>query len=152
MGEGKILFVIGSRHPRARQQVQALQKCLPGHGLLVSAHDVPDQPGREDEIARDLAGRILEIAQTEPIAALVVVGGDTARAVAERLGITLLLVGGEVLPGIPRAIIGDGTAGRDSLDKQGGRVRQPCGPGADCGVAAVRRTIKAMITAPAGKL
>ena len=119
--EGKILFVIGSRHPRARQQVQALQKCLPGSFQLVSSRDVPDQPGREDEIAGELAGRILDAAQTEPIAALVVVGGDTSRAVVNRLGITLLLVGGEVLPGVPQAMIGDGMlAGTRWVSKAGG--------------------------------
>jgi uncharacterized protein YgbK (DUF1537 family) len=124
-GEGKTLFVVGSRHPRARQQVLALQKRLTGQGLLVSAHDLPDQPGREDEIAQNLAGRILEIAKTEPIAALVVVGGDTARAVVDMLGITFVLVSGEVLAGIPRAVIGDGTlAGTRWISKAGGFGRR----------------------------
>ena len=105
---GKVLFVMGSRHPHAKQQMQVLKKFNPDNALIISADAIPDQPGKEDEIAYQLAGRTVDAVQSENISALVVVGGDTARALAQSLGITVLMVGGEVLPGVPWAKIGDG--------------------------------------------
>lgn len=84
---GRLLFVIGSYSQRAREQVDALRESgVSSDSILV---------GEAEALARDIAGH------RDRIGALVVTGGDTARAVLDALGISALRVVGQVETGVP---------------------------------------------------
>ncbi|HHH40823.1 MAG TPA: four-carbon acid sugar kinase family protein [Chloroflexi bacterium] len=118
---GPILVVVGSRHPRARAQVRTLRAAALPRVHLVTATEEPFRAGQEDQVVLELAAEATALEGREGIGALVVVGGETARAVAAAMGFRRLEVRGEVLPGIPWAW-GQRTAGGPVLwvSKAGG--------------------------------
>ncbi len=84
---GPIIFAIGSLSERSRQQVESLRESgIGGDVILV---------GEPESLARQISAR------RDPTGALVLTGGDTARAVLRALGIASLRVVGEVETGVP---------------------------------------------------
>ncbi len=85
--DGPMLFAIGSHSERSREQVDVLRESgVASEDLLV---------GEAQALARKIAER------HDHIGALVLTGGDTARAVLEALGIFALRVLGEIEIGVP---------------------------------------------------
>ncbi len=110
------LVVVGSLHPLATEQVEALAAArLPGVEILAT----PRVPGAVTSDDADLAaaGLAAEVrTRLDGVATLVIVGGDTAAAV---LGDAPMVAGGTVAPGIPWARRADGT-GPLVITKAGG--------------------------------
>lgn len=85
--DGPILFAVGSYSERAREQAAALRESGgASEAILV---------GEAGALATQIAAR------REPIGALALTGGDTARAVLHALGIAALHVLGEIETGVP---------------------------------------------------
>ncbi len=82
-----LVFVVGSPSRRSLEQVEALRDAGVGNDLVF----VGEAEVLAETIARD----------HERIGALVLTGGETARAVLSRLGIRVLRVVGEVETGVP---------------------------------------------------
>lgn len=118
----QMVFVVGSRTEQSAQQVRALIES--GRARLIAAPAgcvdlsaalgapeallvIKAEPGSgaDHTDAAEVACRLADAAGTlierQPIAALVVTGGDTAFAVLRRLGQTTVQVMGNLLPGIP---------------------------------------------------
>ena len=112
-----IAFAIGSRDPITLAQVAELRRAQPGAACLAAPNGrynggpvgavvailqaVPgDDPVAEHDVARRLAqGFVRDLVAGR--ACLVLTGGATAAAVLAEMGIGLLQVLGEVLPGLP---------------------------------------------------
>jgi len=84
---GPIVFAIGSPSQRSREQAQALEEAGVGNDIVLK--------GEAEALANTIARN------PERIGGLVLTGGETARAVLSRLGITALRVVGEVETGVP---------------------------------------------------
>jgi uncharacterized protein YgbK (DUF1537 family) len=84
---GPIVFAVGSPSPKSREQVVALKDSGIGSDAILT--------GEAEELAETVAG------MRERIGGLVLTGGETARAVLSRLGVTALRVVGEVEIGVP---------------------------------------------------
>lgn len=84
---GPIVFAIGSPSQRSREQAEALTEPGVGNDLVLM--------GEAEALAEKIAG------MREQIGALVLTGGETARAVLSRLGIRVLRAVGEVETGAP---------------------------------------------------
>nr|WP_249219097.1 four-carbon acid sugar kinase family protein [Loktanella sp. SALINAS62] len=122
---GLMLFAIGSQDPITLAQIAALQasgldcetapggQVPPGGGGLVHATDIAGLP--LGAVTRRFADGIASRAAA--IDALVVSGGATAEAVLDALGVHLLHVTGEALPGLP---VSRDAAGRLIVTKSGG--------------------------------
>jgi len=126
---GPVLLVVGSRHPQTRLQVKLLREngiaviqvpgpgeASPGssklekraRGLLMQGRDVvllaesaPDEAPNRPDVVLSLGDLARRIVTDMHLAALVMTGGDTARAVCSALRVSAIRVLGEVLPGIP---------------------------------------------------
>jgi D-threonate/D-erythronate kinase len=90
---GPIVFAVGSVSERSRQQAESLRESGIGSDVILA--------GEPEALARQISGR------RDPIGALVLTGGDTARAVLRALEITALRVLGEVETGVPILITED---------------------------------------------
>ena len=97
---GPALFVAGSRTTIAARQVAHLRDAQPD-ALIATAPTPPEADA--DAVARRLAQRAVALLEATGAGALVLVGGDTARAVLDALGIAALRVRGHVIPSIPWA-------------------------------------------------
>ena len=84
---GSIIFAVGSLSERSRQQAESLRASGIGSDVILV--------GEPEALASQVSAR------HGPIGALVLTGGDTARAVLRTLGIAALRVVGEVEPGVP---------------------------------------------------
>ncbi len=118
-----IVFVVGSRAARSREQVEQLRACADTivleapNGRLVAIPSlsaarqvvvlaVPDPVAVEAEsveVARQLARAGLGLVNDIGAGAIVVTGGDTAIAVLEASNCTVIQVSGNLMPGIPYA-------------------------------------------------
>lgn len=110
---GLIGFAVGSRDPVTTAQVAQLQHEGGPRLILAPDGDVPDFPDPGPFVIQATAGAGAEgkavsarlakgVARHIPgLTSLVLTGGETAAAVLETLGIRLLQVEGEVLPGLP---------------------------------------------------
>ncbi len=107
IGAGRIVVVCGSLHPAARRQIAALEAAVADHSVDGSMIDivtsavparVPVDPRDAEATAADLAARAGGLIAGEGVAAVIVLGGDTAAAL---MGETTWLVGGTVAPGTP---------------------------------------------------
>jgi len=94
---GRIAVVVGSRAEEARRQAERLD----GAAVLLRP---PSRDGDPDAVASALAAR----AALEDVAAFVVVGGDTTAALLAALGVEVLEVLDELLPGAPLCRLPDG--------------------------------------------
>jgi D-threonate/D-erythronate kinase len=97
---GPPLFAAGSRTTIAARQLAHLRDARPD-ALIEIPPTLPEADA--DAVARGLAQRTVARFQAITAGALVLVGGDTARAVLEALGVRALHVRGHVIPSIPWA-------------------------------------------------
>ncbi|MEI7968129.1 MAG: four-carbon acid sugar kinase family protein [Betaproteobacteria bacterium] len=136
---GRIVYVVGSRTPAAREQVAALVSdgarlveavngrlrkepvLSPGADVVLVA--VPDKQGREgdpEEVAVMLARHAIRLVGPGNAQAIVATGGDTALSFLRASGNAVLCVGGELLPGIAYARFMLGTRPVWLVTKAGG--------------------------------
>lgn len=145
-GRREVLFLVGSLQPASRRQLQVAMEQL-GGPIVVGPGGLPEGPPPLAAVRRQLRRqhpgatilatpsvaegdpRDIADATTDVAAALIrsagvqrvfVTGGDLARALCERLGITRLLAEGQVLPGIPALTAVDGMPGLNLVTKAGG--------------------------------
>lgn len=114
---GPLVFVIGSRDPITLAQVAHLRQSQPDapvmaapNGVLTGGSLAPGvsilqvtqgaQPSNPALVAQNLATSCQRLFATSP-AALVLTGGETAAAVLAAMGVGVLEVLGEALPGMP---------------------------------------------------
>lgn len=93
---GPVVLCIGSLHPATRAQEAALAGRPRAHVLRVE----PDTWGVTERLLRSLA--------SQPIAGLVLTGGDTATTVCAALGVQAIDLGGEIAPGVPWGVASGG--------------------------------------------
>src|SRR5216684_3807616 len=95
---GPALFVAGSRTAITAQQLAHLRQARPDAPI-----ETPPAAPEADSgaVARRLAQRAVERLRRMSAGAVVLIGGDTARAVLEALGVDALRVRGHVIPAIP---------------------------------------------------
>lgn len=98
------LVVCGSRHPRSREQ--AARALAAGPWAVIATSE--DAAGAEQDVASRLAARVGRRLAEHPVDALIIFGGDTARAVLRELQVTSVEPLGELLPGIPVSSIDTG--------------------------------------------
>jgi uncharacterized protein YgbK (DUF1537 family) len=101
---GRIVFAVGSGAQRSREQVGVLKEKGIGEDVVL----IGDAETLAETIARD----------HEDIGALVLTGGETARAVLTRLGIAALRVVGEVEIGVP-ILVAEGSRPLTVITKAG---------------------------------
>ncbi len=101
------LVVAGSRHERSRQQMARAEPHLKLAGW--EAICSPEQPAGEPILfAEEFGQQIAERTRGGKFDALIVFGGDTARAILQALEITALTPVGEILPGVPVSLLPNG--------------------------------------------
>ncbi len=95
---GPALFVAGSRTAITAQQLAHLRRARPDAPI-----ETPPAAPEADSgaVARRLAQRAVERLRRMSAGAVVLIGGDTARAVLEALSVDALRVRGHVIPAIP---------------------------------------------------
>ena len=94
---------------------------LPGVVVVLSPSERRDRTGGSELVARALAAVAEAIVERGRTGALVLLGGDGARAVLQRLGAESVHVNGAVKEGIPRGVIESGrAAGMTVVTKAGG--------------------------------
>jgi uncharacterized protein YgbK (DUF1537 family) len=118
---GPIVFLVGSRAARSREQVEQLRRepqtvvieapngvagaITDGAGaeqiVLLAVDDPENGKAGAEEVAHRMAQAGLELAAFMRAKAMVVTGGDTAIAVLEESGCTVIDVCGNLMPGIP---------------------------------------------------
>ena len=97
---GPPLFVAGSRTTVVARQLAHLRDARPDIAIMTP----PALPESDaDAVARHLAQQAVARFQAIEAGALVLIGGDTARAVLDTLGVAQLRVRGHVIPSIPWA-------------------------------------------------
>jgi uncharacterized protein YgbK (DUF1537 family) len=104
--DGPFLFAIGSGSPQAHRQMAALASAMPEIVLLHQPPPVPGAPldGPEARaLAEQFADAVVARASELRPAMLLLSGGDTAQTVLGRLGVAMLEVRAELLPGVPLA-------------------------------------------------
>ena len=95
---GPALFVAGSRTAVTAEQLARLRQARPDASIATP----PAAPEADaDAVAQRLARQAIERLQAVNVGALVLIGGDTARAVLDALGVVRLRVRGHVIPAIP---------------------------------------------------
>ncbi len=105
---GPIVFAVGSPSRRSREQVEALRESGIGDDVILM--------GEATALAEAIAHRIEKTNQH--IGALVLTGGETARAVLSRLGVAVLRVVGEVETGVP-ILVAEGSRALMVITKAG---------------------------------
>jgi D-threonate/D-erythronate kinase len=125
----RVLVVVSSVHPQARHQVERLRERCAGDGdddvdvITTPAERAPaDAPTpHATAIARRLADRVADRLATGRFDALVLVGGDGAAAVLDRLHAERVLIGSAIVPGAPEGrILGGPADGLRIVTKSGG--------------------------------
>ena len=119
-GGGRTLVAVSSLHPVTAGQVEHLRA-----RLRTSDADVLTSAGHREtdpEQAADMLGRRVAVAMAEhSYRSLVLVGGDGAAAVLDRLGAVRIVVDGTVLDGCPTGVLQGGVAdGVRVVTKSGG--------------------------------
>jgi D-threonate/D-erythronate kinase len=95
---GPALFVAGSRTSTTAQQLAHLRQGRPDAPIVTAAAAAEADA---DTVARRLARQAVARFHALGAGALVLVGGDTARAVLDALGLRRLRVRGHVVPSVP---------------------------------------------------
>lgn len=121
--DGPIVFVVGSRAPSSRAQVERLRAeagtlvleapngkaadlpAMPGarQVVILAVHDPVSGEGDAVQVAKALAQAALAAIRASESHVLVATGGDTAIAVLQSSGCAALEVMGDLMPGIPYA-------------------------------------------------
>jgi len=108
---GRTLLFVGTTHPVTSLQVSHLAQ-MPG-GMDRTIHYVPCDGASQQEIVAAFAA--------EPVAALILTGGDTAAFVLRALGASSIVLAGEIARGVPWGFIEGGMAdGCAVVTKSGG--------------------------------
>jgi uncharacterized protein YgbK (DUF1537 family) len=116
--DGPILIAVSSLHPLTAGQLRQLP-ADPTSGIDVVA--TLTETTTATAAADELAGRVVAALSTRAYAALVVVGGDGAAAILDRLGADQIAVDGAIVPGCPTGIVSGGSAdGLRLVTKSGG--------------------------------
>jgi len=113
------LIAIGSRDPITRGQIERLLRSTRPEHIAAPNGRVPaftarrgltlvtvEESGAEEAmavVAARFAEGIADAVRRTPPASMLISGGETAQAILTRLGVTILELGGEALPGIPFA-------------------------------------------------
>jgi len=152
-----VLTVIGSRAPIARAQARAIVEeaaatqvdtpverllagiddrdgyadavmaaLAAGRHVVVGVGDGPTDPARSLEIAAGLAR--LAAPAAARAGAIVMTGGDTARAMLDALAVPLIEILGEVEPGVPVACAADGKDSERTLHSKSPPLRPIAAP------------------------
>ncbi|MGE6604913.1 four-carbon acid sugar kinase family protein [Halomonas sp. NPDC076908] len=136
-GVTSLLYAVGSRSPRAAEQLQQLCKNFPNVAVIEACMDVPANdyalstcvvvPGAEvgrtaSEVAKAMAAQVAAITFTwngieESL--LFLTGGDIAMAVLSRQGVSYISVEAEWSPGVALGVM-DGDWRRRVITKAGG--------------------------------
>jgi uncharacterized protein YgbK (DUF1537 family) len=125
----RVLVAVSSVHPQARHQVERLrERCLRDgdHDVEVVTTATERAPAGTPEphattIARRLAVQVADRLATGRFDALVLVGGDGAAAVLDRLHAERVLIGSAIVPGAPEGrIVGGSADGLRVVTKSGG--------------------------------
>ena len=125
----RVLVVVSSVHPQARLQVERLRERCAGDGdddVEVITTPTERAPAgapapHATAIARRLADGVADRLATGTFDALVLVGGDGAAAVLDRLRADRVLIGSAVVPGAPEGrILGGPADGLRIVTKSGG--------------------------------
>jgi uncharacterized protein YgbK (DUF1537 family) len=100
-----LLALIGSDHPASRAQVAAVS---PDLRPAVIVCDLP--PGTDRRAARERIGETFRVLlrQVRRPGTLFVTGGETLRDLCDALGVTRLVVDGEIEPGVPTSLLRGG--------------------------------------------
>lgn len=108
MTGSEVLVVVGSANPLSHQQARHLEDARNVVLLTAPVGRHEDPTSVRDGIARDAAARL----EAGTFAALVATGGDTMKAILDRLNVCQLQVLGELEPGLPlgRARLADGSS------------------------------------------
>jgi uncharacterized protein YgbK (DUF1537 family) len=110
-GQGRTLLFTGSPHPVTRLQLSHLEMRSPitDHAVIRIEFGATSQP------------EIREIFAAEPVADLVLTGGDTAAFVLQSLDASSIELAGELAPGMPWGFVAGGVAdGCTVITKSGG--------------------------------
>lgn len=116
----RVIVIIGSADPITLEQVETLRRgmpdlvyiaapggetpsALPSAATLTLVQAVPGAVPVGAETVAQRLGEVLEGLAPEPETLLVITGGATAQAVLARIGVGVLEVVGEALPGLPIA-------------------------------------------------
>jgi uncharacterized protein YgbK (DUF1537 family) len=99
----KWLVVCGSRHPQSRRQSGIAEAS--GLHVIQSGMDTMHSP---ELVASGLAGQALAFIGNEKPDAVLIMGGDTVRALWRAMGLTALIPLPELLPGIAACVSPDG--------------------------------------------
>jgi uncharacterized protein YgbK (DUF1537 family) len=125
----RVLVVVSSVHPQARQQVERLrERCVLKGDRDVDVITTSSErasgsatAGRATVIAEQLADRVADRLARGRFDALVLVGGDGAAAVLDRLQAERVLIGSAIVPGAPEGrIVGGPADGLRVVTKSGG--------------------------------
>lgn len=123
----RVLVAVSSVHPQARRQLERLrERCDedPDVELLATATErapAGAPAGSAAAIARELADRVSGRLASGGFDALVLVGGDGAAAVLDRLSAERVVIGSAVVPGAPEGrIVGGPADGLRVVTKSGG--------------------------------
>ncbi|HEX9201665.1 MAG TPA: four-carbon acid sugar kinase family protein [Acidobacteriaceae bacterium] len=109
--EGRILLFSGTPHPVTSLQLSYLREHSASLALTISLIDQESPSKREIHAAFD----------EEPVAALILTGGDTAYFVLRSLDASSIVLAGEIAPGIPWGFVEGGAAdGCVVVTKSGG--------------------------------
>jgi uncharacterized protein YgbK (DUF1537 family) len=102
--------------------VKVLQTQLSTHGwALLTAHELPDLPGKSAIICSRLAEVVSAMMPVIPPAGMVLTGGDIVYALSIALGTQAIRLCGEVQPGIPwGCLLGGRADGCATVTKAGG--------------------------------
>jgi D-threonate/D-erythronate kinase len=121
----RILVGISSRHPVAVSAVQRLHDATPGVATPVHVVTTPAVrvPGEHTAavVAADFGDRVAAQLAQSPYDVVVLVGGDGAAAVLDRIGATAVTVHSALAPGVPiGAIVGGAADGVRIVTTSGG--------------------------------
>jgi uncharacterized protein YgbK (DUF1537 family) len=149
---GKLIFLMGSRHPATQRQIQAIRRQIPSclaeatpqdtargdalHGRarqvlrqspFVLLHMPSDmlEPGDARSMLQSMACVACRLCQEFEVAGFFVSGGETAFRLCECLGTRAIEVEGELAPGLPFGILQGGVGeGALLITKAGGFGRE----------------------------
>ncbi|MEI2387934.1 four-carbon acid sugar kinase family protein [Breoghania sp. JC706] len=127
-----VLAAIGSRDPVTLRQIAALDKdalVIAPNGAVPEVRAAPlvvvqmaqgDDAIAPREAENRFSGGVCDLVGALKPATLFACGGESAAAILRRLGVGLLELKGEALPGIPVSRALDGAVGLDVVTKSGG--------------------------------
>lgn len=116
----RVLIAVSSLHPATARQLSRLRAAY-GPSPVVDVVTGPAARTTPDRAAAQLADRVEAALRSGPVGALVLVGGDGAAAVLDRLGTHRVRIESAVAPGVPLGrVVGGAADGLRLVTKSGG--------------------------------